>query len=184
MFLFARWDILVSGRISSHARHGHWMPVPLYILKTSSSSQVQLRAELNDKKSMAFGRLQAKKDLWKYTKPQNFVKISKNYWRSSPSKKQMDFHKKNIQSFRRETVFAFLNNRCRKKHLQGYKVPHDLSDSYHWTTQHFDATKINSGDDCVLPSWCQRWVQWPRLEVHPRRKGWSSSSRLDASDLQ
>ena len=33
------------------------------------------------------------------SKPQNFVKISKNYWRSSPSKKQLNFHKKAWNSF-------------------------------------------------------------------------------------
>lgn len=69
--------------------------------------------------------------------------------------------------------------------LNNYNATHE--DKFQWWRLSFLPGVKGKSTGCGVFLLCfpfPKLLKNPRLEVHPRRKGWSSSSRLDASDLQ
>lgn len=124
--------------------------------------------------SMAFGRLEAwldhfwvawEKRVIENTKPQNFAKISKNYFtlKKAAELSKMNPLKKKKKTFQRENVFAFLNQKMpfKKIHSRATRFP-----------MIFQTPTIGPLDDLMprreIPVMTgpsarrQRWVHWLR----------------------
>lgn len=161
--------------------------------------------------SMAFGRLEAwldhfwvawEKRVIENTKPQNFAKISKNYFtlKKAAELSKMNPLKKKKKLSSVKMFLPFWTKKCLSKKstpgLQGSPwsfrlLPLDHStiwcheEKFQWWLVLPQGVKGEStGYGVFLLCFPFPKLKNPRLEVHPRRKGWSSNSSLNAWDLQ